>query len=103
MTVDLAKTEGQRFDLLRATFEPGNPVPQIGKPVLLPGMHDSVPVQVCVENVLIMFPYGNESNARSGSCEFWGEECFVQPCWSPRQGAASGMRLTLPQCPMLKG
>jgi hypothetical protein len=29
---------------VRPTFQPGNPVPQIGKPVLLPGAHEPVPL-----------------------------------------------------------
>lgn len=61
MIIDGVKTKRERLGLMYSAFQPGNPEPQSGKPVLLPGLHDPVPVQVRVEDVPIMFSYVGES------------------------------------------
>jgi len=55
VAIECLEAKGQRLGLLCPTFHPGNLEPQSGKPVLLPGMHVSVPILVRVEDVPIMF------------------------------------------------
>jgi len=62
VAVEGFEAKGQRLGLLRPTVQPGNLEPQSGKPVLLPGMHDSVPIQICVDDVPIMFSLRKVSN-----------------------------------------
>ncbi|SCZ12333.1 hypothetical protein SAMN02927923_04329 [Microvirga guangxiensis] len=61
VTVEAWHAERQDPSVTAAAFEASDPSPQIGKPVLLPGLHGPVPVQVRVDDVPIMFSFSGES------------------------------------------
>ena len=62
--------EWQDLSMTVAAFEASNPLPQIGKPVLLPGLHNPVPVRVRVDDVPIMFLLLGESINRIRAVNF---------------------------------
>jgi hypothetical protein len=46
MVIDAAKAKGQGLGLARPTLQPGNLEPELGKPMLSPGIHEPVPMPI---------------------------------------------------------
>ncbi len=46
VTVDIGKAERQGLGLARSTLQPGNLEPELGKPMLSPGIHEPVPMPI---------------------------------------------------------